>query len=67
MTFEVYIDDDRYTVLQLLFVDARDEADAINKGYALLRGNMHYRSVELWTHEAQRVVLQRMLEPRRVG
>jgi len=67
MTFEVYIDDDRYSVLQLLFVDARDEAEAIGKADALLRGNQHYRSVELWTDEEQRVVLQRPPQLRRVG
>jgi len=67
MTFEIYIDDDRYTVLQLLFVDARDEADAIGKANALLRGNQHYRSIEVWSDEAQRVVLQRPPQRQRVG
>ena len=59
MTFEVYIDDDRYTVLQLVFVEAGSEADAIRQAAALLHGNQHYRSIEVWTDEEQRVVLQR--------
>jgi len=56
MTFEIYIDDDRYSVLQLVFVDAGSEADAIRHADALLRGNRHYRSVELWADEEQRAV-----------
>ena len=60
MTFEVFIDDDRYSTLQLVFVEADSEADAIRKADALLRGNEHYRSLEVWTDDDEkRVVLQR--------
>ena len=59
MTYEVYIDDERYSVLQLLFINAENEADAKRAGEKLLAENRHYQSVELRHGDAPLAVLQR--------
>lgn len=45
--FEVFIDDDRYSVPTLQLVSAADEADAWSQAEALMRASPHHLGVEL--------------------
>ena len=59
MTFEVYLDDDRYSVLQLVFITAGSDADARAAAHRLLIENRHYRGIELRKGDEPVVVLQK--------
>lgn len=61
MTYEVYIDDERYSVLQLLFINAENEAAAKCAAEKLLAENRHYHSVELRRGDEPLAVLHRAL------
>jgi len=47
LTFEVFIDDDRYSVPTLVLINAEDDARACSKAESLLRESPHHRGVEL--------------------
>ena len=47
MTFEVFIDDDRYSVPTLLLINADDEARARSQAELMLKESSHHRGVEL--------------------
>ena len=46
-TFELYLDDDRYSVPTLKLVEAADEAAALGVARRLLRESPHHRGAEL--------------------
>ena len=47
-TFELYVDDDRYSVPTLHLVTARDAQTAVALAEARLADSAHHRGVELW-------------------
>jgi hypothetical protein len=46
-TFEIYIDDDRYSVPSLYLISAASEAGARDMAHSILRDSEHHRGVEL--------------------
>jgi hypothetical protein len=51
-SFELYIDDERYSVPQLAFVVADNRAAAVEMATAMMRENRHYRGIELRSGDA---------------
>ena len=51
-SFELYIEDERYSVLQLAFVTADSPGAAVEIATEMLRDNPNYRGVELRTDDA---------------
>lgn len=47
-TFELYVDDDRYSVPTLHLITAWDSEDAVAVAEARLADSPHHRGVELW-------------------
>lgn len=50
-TFELFIDDDRYSVPNLRFLAASDEARARTAAIQVLSESPHYRGVELFSDD----------------
>jgi hypothetical protein len=56
--FEIYLDDDRYSVPTLhLLVAATDEAAAWRVAEEMMRENAHHRGAELWRDDQRVAVL----------
>jgi len=46
-SFEIYIDDERYQVPQVVFIMAGDRVAAAQAAVTMMHENRHYRGVEL--------------------
>ena len=64
LNFELYVDDDRYSVPTLHLIAARDEAHAMAVAQARLDESHHHCGVELWQDGRRLAALG---EPRRLA